>query len=109
MYGSAFIVHEKGWSCSNDVTFEVEKDIIEVEGKKASKQTNTLKVKGIFNGAGILSIDDKVQCVFKIDDTFKKQGFLGTVNAITEKTTTILLLTKTDKTKEILNKIKEEN
>lgn len=108
MFGSAFILHKNGWSCSNDVTFEVEKDIIEVEGQKVSKQTNTLKLKGIFNGVGSLSEGDNVECVFKIEDSIKKQGFVGTVKAITKKTISILLKAKTDNTQEILNKIKEE-
>lgn len=109
MTGSAFFSHENGWACSNSVTFDVEKDIIEENGKKVSKHTNTLKIKGLFNGKGFLEQDTNVDCVFKLDTEKKLQGFTGKVMGKTPTFMVIKLLSKTERVKEILKKIKEEN
>jgi hypothetical protein len=110
MTGSAFISHKNGWSCSNAVTFDVERDI-EPDGKggKVSIHTNTLKIKGLYNGKGQLERDDLVDCVFKLDDKKILQGFTGKVTGKTPTFMVIKLLTKTERVQEILKKIKEDN
>lgn len=109
MIGSVLISHNSGWACSNDVTFNVERDIITADsGEKVSKRTNTLKIKGLFDVIGKICINLSVDCVFKTDDTDKVQGFTGTITAQTKETTLIVIHSKTERTKEIIKKIKED-
>lgn len=105
MQGSVFISHKNGFACSNDVLFDIERDRVEHEGKPAMKHTSVLKVKGMF---GALEVGTDVDCVFKRDDNEHLQAFVGIVSGKTNLTHAIRLTAKTERTKEILNKIKEE-
>lgn len=110
MTGSVFIIYPGGWACSNEVKFDVEKDIITGEnGDRVSKQTNTLKIKGLFIGKGEIDKNIFVDCVFKLDEKNNLQGFTGQVSGLTKDLAIITLLTKTERTEEILKKIKEDN
>jgi hypothetical protein len=107
MFGSILIKSQNGCSCSNDVTIRVERDtFIDTDGQKKMKHTNTLIIKGIF-GAELVK-DEQVECLFKIDETNKIDGFIGIVQGKTAETVQILIKSKTERKTEILKKIKEE-
>lgn len=108
MFGSAFITHPKGWLCSNEAMMQEEQDLIEVDGKECIKLTPVMKVKAAFDGIGTPEKDMPVECVFKLDDSDKMQGFIGVIQGITNETIKILLTTKTERIPQILKKIKEE-
>lgn len=106
MTGSCFIVHPGGWACSNEVFLDVEKDIVRsAEGVMVSKQTNTLKINGIFNARGQVSVDMPVECVFKVDETEALHGFNGRITAQGGDLTVLTILSKNERAKEILTKI----
>lgn len=105
MQGAVLITHQTGWAVSNDVVMDIERDRIEHEGKPAMKHTSVLKVKGLF---GSLEVGSDVNCTFKRDDNGNIQSFIGTVSAKSPTTYAIRLTAKTERTQEILNKIKEE-
>ncbi len=105
MQGSAFIVHQNGWSCSNEVLIDVETDIENGQSRK----TSFLKLKGVFDGKGQLEKDIFVECLFKKEDDGSLQGFAGRITGIVPTKTVIQILGKINKTEEILSKIKEEN
>jgi len=106
MKGSAFIVHNKTWSCSNEVILDMHSTPIINEGKfVALKQENTISVYGIFNPEIIPKTGDKCQIVLMDDDEGKKYGFLGEVRAVGVLQTIINVLGKTEKISEILGNI----
>lgn len=107
MTGSCFLVTQEGWACSNDVFMDVEKDLVRTpEGVMVSKQTNTLKINGIFNGLGTAKLDMPVECLFMVDETDAIHGFNGRITAQGGDLTVVTILTKNDHIKEILTKIK---
>jgi hypothetical protein len=103
MIGSAFVVHDNGWCCSNDVHMDIETDVSDVDGQKIGRQTNTLKLNSIFNGIGTLQNDMKVEAVMLADD--KKYGFVGRVRQV-EALTVIQITGTINNTQEIIKKIK---
>lgn len=105
MIGIGFLIHEKGWSCSNDVAFETEYDRIIVEGEKKSKHTYKLKFNCIFDGSGELVLDTPVYCIFKDNDKGDQQAFTGLVTKINEAEVQVTVKTKSDKLGEIKHKI----
>ena len=108
MTGSVFISDSTGWAASNEVLFHVDREIYEDNGKKLSKHTNILKIKALFLYGIEIIKDKKVDIVFKLDDENKLQGFTGIITGQTKETVAMQLLTKTERTQQILNKIKEE-
>jgi hypothetical protein len=108
MTASVFITNTTGWGASNDVLWHVDREITEQDGKKVSKHTNILKIKSLFLYGIELSKGIYVDLVLKMDDENKIQGFTGVITGQTKETIAIQLLTKTERTQEILNKIKEE-
>jgi hypothetical protein len=109
MTGSIFISAKKGWACSNEMLWVVDREIIEREGQKVSKHTDIFKIKALFLHGIELSKNLFVDLIVKLDDNDKIQGFTGVVIGQTNETLAIMKLTTTERTEEILNKIKEEN
>jgi hypothetical protein len=109
MTGSVFISAPTGWACSNEMFWIIDREIIEREGKKVSKHTNFLKIKALFLHNIEISKGLFVDLVVKLDDSDNIQGFTGVITGQTKETTAIQILTTTERTQEILNKIKEEN
>ena len=109
MTGSVFIADSTGWGASNDVLFNLDRDIQEVDGKKVSKHTKILKIKSLFLYGLEIIKGKKVDVVFKFDDTTKLDGFTGIITGQTDTTVAVTLITKTERIQEILNNIKEEN
>lgn len=105
MNGIALISHANGWSCSNEAKLDADKHLVEVDGKKFSKNVITIKINSIFDTVGNLHEGQSVECLFKDDNGYKK-AFVGTVKSIGKLTTVIHELYKSDRYTEILNKIK---
>lgn len=108
MTGSIFITNSTGWAASNEMMWVVDREILEIDGKKASKHTNYFKIKGLFLYNIELSKEMFVDLVIKMDDSNKVQGFTGVITGITATSVAVRVLTKTERIQEILNKIKEE-
>lgn len=106
MQGIALIIHSDGWSCSNDAKLDADKFLIEVDGKKISKNVITLKINSKFDTVGNIYEGQSVECLFKTDEG-KTHAFVGVVKSIGKLTTIIHELQKTDRYTEILNKIKK--
>ncbi|MFA6087488.1 hypothetical protein [Mucilaginibacter sp.] len=102
MTGLGFILHDNGWSCSNEVDFETEYDRIIVDGEKKSKHTYKLKFNSIFDGIGVLALNSPVYCIFKGKE---QQAFTGMISQIKDGKVHITVKTKSDKLTEIKNKI----
>ena len=82
MTGTAFIVHESGWACSNLVYEDTESDIEVTNGAPAIRQRPTLKLQSIFNGIGSVLAGQNVKCVMKDDETGKQHGIAGVVEKV---------------------------
>lgn len=102
MTGIGFILHDTGWSCSNEVDFDTEYDRIIVEGEKKSKHTYKLKFSSIFDGIGVLALDSPVYCIFKGKED---QAFTGIITRIKDGGVHVTVKTKSDKLSEIKHKI----
>lgn len=103
--GIGFILHNDGFACSNNVNFDVERDIIEDGEEKISKATETLKYYAIFEGVGALSIGQNVMCLFKSES--KKYAFNGKIRIMNGDLTVVDLITKSERIQEIISKIKQ--
>lgn len=107
MEGSIIIDFGTGWACSNDVTFIVEKDLVKkADGTQACKHTNTLRVMSYHNVIGGIKKNDKVECVFKIEESGAKKAYTAEVNGITPEMMILKILSTTDNQQEIIKKIK---
>ena len=106
MIGSAFIIHENGWACSNEVVLDFYSKLIDNnDPTKGIVKTQTLTVRGLFNGLGALGAGQKVELVVVPDDENKSFGFVGEVRSSMESSTIINIFSKTDRIKEILSNI----
>lgn len=105
MTGHAFIVHETGWACSNEVWIDIESDMTDINGMPHLVQTKTIKANGLFNGVGEVKPDDQVQCVMITDGDTKQYGFLGRVRQAGN-LTVINILGQIEDCKSIIKKIK---
>jgi|ERR1700744_53300 len=106
MLGICAVVHDGGWSVSNECVFDADKHLV-VEGEnKYSKQIFTIKLNSKFDGKGQLFEGDKVECLFKSEDG-KKYAFIGVVKSIGKQQTVIHELLKSERYNEILKKIKQ--
>lgn len=105
MQGIAAILHNSGWACSNEVVFDADKHLVDVDGVKMSKEMLTIKVFSIFDTVGILNEGDFVECLFKADDD-TKFAFVGSIKSRGKQLTVIHDLKKSERYLEILAKIK---
>ena len=103
--GVGFILHDVGWSCSNQVAWDVEMDLMVVEGKKISKRTQKLKFNCTFDGVGNLTEGISVYCLYKDDEKGEEVAFSGTISAITKTVVFVTVQPNKDKLTEIKNKI----
>lgn len=104
MVGEAFIVHENGWACSNDVVMDMFTEAVrdpETGRTVAVRKKQTFNILGLF---GELVEDQAVDIAFKVDENNTIISFSGRVRQV-GKLTIINILGKTDKVKEILSKI----
>lgn len=110
MKGSAFIVHNDTWSCSNEVLLDMHSTPV-IEGGKmvALKQENTISVYGIFNASEAPKMGDKCQIILMDDDKGNKYGFICEVRAIGQLQIIFNVLSTTDKITEILGNITIKN
>lgn len=103
--GIGFIVWDKGFACSNDVIFDVEKDPVRgANGKINLIENKTLKFLSIFEGQGVITKGEKVFCLFKSDNI--KSGFVGVIRGKSGDLTVIDLSGKSEYISEIILKIK---
>lgn len=106
MKGSAFIIHNDTWSCSNEVLLDMHSTPV-IEGGKmvALKQENTISVYGIFNPETAPKVGDKCQIILMDDDKGNKYGFVCEVRAIGVLQTIFNVLSPTDKIQQLLSNI----
>lgn len=111
MTGSVFIVHSKGWSCSNDAILDFHSFTERDENEKIIKvnKTQTLTIRHIFNAESPIQIEDKCEIVLLTDNDQKKFGFIGKARSITKETVIINIFTKTERISEILSNITPKN
>jgi hypothetical protein len=102
--GIGFIVGDDFCACSDDVIFDIEKDIIPGSDKKNLVQTQTLKLLSIFDCVGQTVKGAKVFCLFKSGEI--KQAFVGTVRGKSGNLTVIDLTGTSPYINEIIHKIK---
>lgn len=103
--GIGFIVWDKGFACSDDVIFDVERDPVRsAEGEIKLVENKTLKYNSIFEGAGKIVKGEKVFCLFKSGDI--KSGFVGTIRGKSGELTIVDLIGKSEYINEIISKIK---
>lgn len=103
--GIGFIVSDTFCACSDDVIFDVEKDIVPGGDKKKLQQTETIKLNAIFECAGRVVKDAKVFCLFKSGEI--KQAFTGVVRGKSGNLTVIDLTATSPYINEIILKIKQ--
>lgn len=110
MKGSAFIVHNNTWSCSNEVILDMHSTPVIENGKMvALKQEKTISVYGIFDASEKAKIGDNCEIVIMDEEQGNKYGFIGAVKAVGEIHTIINIYTKTEKINEILSNITFKN
>lgn len=73
--GSIVILHDKGWSCTNEAIFDVD---IEIMPDKSAKRKGVISLKKLFDVNGKLENNTPVEAVFKYD-TGAKVAFKATV------------------------------
>lgn len=105
MKGIAAVLHSEGWAVSNEVTFDADKFMVEIDGKKYSKNVMTLKLLSIFDTKGQITEGQEVEVIFKADDD-KKFAFVGKVKSKGKLLTVIHELLKSERYNQILMKIK---
>ena len=113
MIGSAFILHNNTWSCSNDVTYSVTNTPIFVKPGDmvpiSVKQGQEIKVRGLFSPHQALQKGQLVEIAFKNEVNESQYAFSGEVQYIGDVYTIIKIFTKTDRIKEILSNITFKN
>lgn len=102
--GIGFIVWDGGWACSDDVIFDIERD--PDPSKNNLITTNTLKYNFIFEGAGEITKDLEVFCLFKSEG--KKYGFTGIIRGKAGDLTVVNITAKSDYIQEIISKIRRK-
>lgn len=102
--GIGFIVGENFCACSDDVIFDVEKDIVPGSNKKNFIETKTLKYYSIFELKGTVVKNEKVFCLFKSEDT--KYAFTGILRGKSGNLTVVDLTGTSPYINEIILKIK---
>ena len=107
MEGSAFIIHSKGWACSNSVMFDLYTEPIrDMEGKiQAVRKVQTLKVMGVY---GELPLNADVEIAFLEEINNVALAFQGRVSQV-GKLNVINILNKTERYKEIISIIDLKN
>lgn len=108
MIGSAFIIHNENWSCSNDVTLGIYSTPIFGENNDivSIKEERTLTIIGLFNSNNKPEIGDHCEVVMLAD---KKYAFIGNVRSISPLKTVINITAKSERISEILRKIEITN
>lgn len=110
MKGSAFIVHNNTWSCSNECDFTFHSEpIIENNKLVSTKRFQVVTIQGQFNVTIPPNIGDKCEIVILSDDDKMKYGFIGNIRSISKIQTVINIFTKTDRISEILSNITFKN
>lgn len=104
--GIGFILHENGYSCSNQVFMDVDKERVEINGEKKSKQIIKLNFNCIFDGVGNLAVDLPVYCLYKDEEKGEQKAFTGIVSRMIKDKVTVLIQTTSEKQQEIKQKIK---
>lgn len=93
MFGIGFLVSENGtWGCSDEVMFDLERNLDFDGDKKTLSETKTLKFLNIFEHNDAITKGLKVHCLFKSND--KKMGFSGVVRGKTGETTIVEINSK---------------
>lgn len=107
MTGSIVIDFHRGWACSNEVAFVVERDLIKLpDGSMGSRHTNTLRVMAYHNVVDRIQKGDKASCVFKIEESGDLKAYEAEVNGITEEMLILKILSTTNNQQETIKKIK---
>lgn len=110
MTGSAFIIHNNTWSCSNSVVMGFFSDPVMDNGKVvAIKETKTLTVYGEFHATEPYKVGDRCEFVIMPDDSDKKSSWFAEVKAIGKLHTIINIFSKSDRISEILANITFKN
>lgn len=111
MIGSAFIIHNGTWSCSNEVSLSMFSEPIFGENNEVVllKETKTLNITAIFNKDKSLTSGDKCQMVMLSEDKKIKQGFNGEVRSVSPLKVIINILSKNNDISNILSNITFKN
>ena len=103
--GIGFIVGDSFCACSDEVIFDVERDIVPGSNKKNLVKTETLKYYSIFELTGQALKGEKVFCLFKSGSI--KYAFTGIVRGKSGDLTIVDLLGTSPYINEIILKIKQ--
>jgi hypothetical protein len=106
MKGIGVIVHSTGFSVSNEVIFDADKQLVMIDNKKHVRDILTLKYFTIFDCEGTVLAGQEVECLFRSEDG-DKSAFVGVVKNINGTITVIQELKKSERYNQILNKIKK--
>lgn len=111
MIGSAFIVHDNNWSCSNEVSLSIfsQPEFNDQNEVVLLRETRIINVIGIFSPTKVLETGDKCQVVMLSDDKKIKQGFNGEVRSVSPLKVIINIFSKNDNISEILSNITFKN
>lgn len=106
MTGSAFIIHNDTWSCSNSVILDIHSTPVIENGKFTSlKEEKTIKVNGIFNATTPLKVGDRCEFVLLNEDTNEKYSFFAQTKAVGQKQVILNIFSKSNRISEILSNI----
>jgi hypothetical protein len=107
MTGSAFVVFERGWACSNEASLLArQKPIFETGNPMPvgfEPDGFTLNLQSPFYAVDMPENATRVECVFK-DDNDIKTGLIGDVKSINN-SLILNIFAKTNRISEILSKI----
>lgn len=107
MTGSVIMEFGRGWACSNEAAYVIEKELITKEdGSRASKHTHTIRAMAYHSVVSEMVKGDKVDCVFKDEETDEKKSYRTEVNGITKEMLILKIINHTDNQQEIIKKIK---
>lgn len=110
MTGSAFIIHNNTWSCSNDVILGIYSNPV-MQDKKvvAIREEKTLTVYGVFHATEPFKVGDKCEFVILPEGVDNKSSWFGEVKAIGQLHTIINIFSKSERISEILSNITFKN
>lgn len=107
MTGSVIMEFGRGWACSNEATYVIEKNLITLEdGSRVSKHTHTIRAMAYHNVISTVVKGDRADCVFKDDETGEKKSYNTEVSGITKEMLILKIINYTDNQQEIIKKIK---
>lgn len=107
MEGEAIFCYDKGWACSNEAAYVVERDIVNRDGQMFSKHTATVRVMDFFVTGEPFGVGDKVDIIFRNEEGVRT-GYSGEVKGLTD-AMAVLVISGEINFKIVLDTIKKQN